>query len=112
MKITKAVGPPRPRAGFLISADHVERFRLPSFVVDRTFERGIWKQMNKEFGTEIDEYEGVSLDPGDLKKASEIIRQDLNQDLDAPNDYAEFLRRAADMLQRSADRHVAVMFSL
>lgn len=112
MRITRAVGPPRPRAGFLISQDRIERLRLPSFVVDRTFERGLWKQMNEEFGTDIDEYEGVSLEPSDLMKASEIIRRNLNEDIEAPNDYGDFLLQAADMLERSAVRHVAVMFSL
>lgn len=112
MGIHRAVGPPRPRAGFLIAQDNRDEMRLPSFVVDRTFERGIWKHINDECGTDIDEYEGVTLEPAELRKAAELIRRDVNEDKGAPDDYAEVMFLAVEMLGRSASRHVAVMFSL
>jgi hypothetical protein len=112
MRVSKEIGPPRPRPGFLIPRNGGEKFRLPSFVVDRTFERGIWRQINFECGSDIDEYEGITLEPSDLVKAAKIIRQDVGEDKDAPDDYVTLMIGAAEVLENSARRDEAVMFSL
>jgi hypothetical protein len=112
MPIEKTFGKLPERAGFLIPEDRDGEVKLPSSVMDRTFQRGLWSQINSECGTDIDEYEGVWLESSDLTKAADLIRLNLKEDEDAPDFYVECLRAAAEMLDQNAARGVRVMFSL
>lgn len=98
--------------GSLESDDDLDEVRLTAPVMDRTFQRGLWDQINAECGTNIDEYEGVWLEDSNLIKAANLISQNLNKDSDAPSDYVECLAEAARMLEKCARRNVSVMFSL
>ena len=112
MGVTITEGNTSEHEGSLESEDDLDEVRLTAPVMDRTFQRGLWDQINAECGTNIDEYEGVWLEDSNLIKAANLIRQNLNEDSDAPSAYVECLTEAALMLESCACRHVRVMFSL
>jgi len=66
MSVTKDTGSTREREGFLESEDDLEVVKLPSSVMIRTFQNGLWSRINDECGTKIDEYEGIWLEPLNL----------------------------------------------
>jgi hypothetical protein len=101
---------PKPD-GLLKSEDGSDVVRLPSTVLTRTFQKGLWDEINSVCGTNIDAYELVWLETANLAKAANLIRQSLGQDKDAPSDYVECLVGAAEMLEVCAGRHLRVMFS-
>jgi len=112
MGVTKTHGNARKPDGFLESEDNSDVVKLPSTVVIRAFQRGLWHEINAECGTNIDAYEGVWLESSNLVKAAKLIRQSLIGDRNAPVDYRESLIGAAGMLETCAGRHVRVMVSL
>jgi hypothetical protein len=105
-------GTPRPRDDFLYPSDDAEEFRIPSEVADWTWKVGLWDRINNACGTDIDEYEGVTLEPLDLVRASEIIRQALAEVVDLSSEIVRSMSDAAAMLEACAERGVSVMFSL
>jgi hypothetical protein len=111
MKVTKTFEMAAKRDGTLISEDRRDIVDLPYLTLMRTFESGLWRQVNEACGTEIDGYEGVWLEPINLKIAANLIRQNLNKDLLAPDEYKECLTRGATMLDSCADRGERVMFA-
>lgn len=111
MKITVTNGVAPEYDGFLESEDGLDVVKLPSVVLLRTFRARLWDQVNTECGTDIDDYEGVWLDPADLMTAATLIRRHLEVESAAPPEYVECLLRAAEMLDKCALRQVRVMFS-
>jgi ABC-type Zn uptake system ZnuABC Zn-binding protein ZnuA len=105
-------GTTRDRDGILESEDDLNEVRLPSSIMLRTFQIGLWDRINKECGTYIDEYEGVWLDPVNLVKAANVIRQSLSEEHSRFSRYETILGNAAEMLEKCASRGVRVMFSL
>jgi hypothetical protein len=110
VRVTVTEGKAPKHDGFLESEDDLDVVKIPSAVLNRTFQTGLWDQVNVECGTDIDDYEGVWLDSSNLVKAASVIRRHLNAE-SAPHDYVECLLRAAEMLEKCANRHVRVMFS-
>jgi len=111
VRVTETEGKTPKHDGYLESEDDLDVLKLPSAVLARTFQTGLWDQVNDECGTDIDDYEGVWLDPSNLVKTVSLIRLHLDAEKAAPHDYVECLVRASELLEKCARRQVRVMFS-
>jgi hypothetical protein len=111
-RVHMAIGPRRPRKGYLIPKNDQESFVLPSDVVDWTFNNDLWDRINAACESDIDDYEGVSLDPPALVKAAGIIRETLIDEKEISRRIAAYLYVMAEELDDWAGRGVTVMFSL
>lgn len=111
MRVTKTSGIAR-HDGSLESEDDLDTLRLPFSILSRTFQMGLWQDINAQCGTMLDEYEGFWIESATSRVAANLIRQSLDQDRGAPEDYVNCLNEAAKLLENCAIRGVRVMISL